>query len=120
MFRGIGRDEKHSKSAGTVSVDDVDWTKLVKTSVVEKSSSTVRKGQLRDTCSAGSDNFETEFKDHELEDGTQALVLFESWEASCVSAIGRRFFDLCRGLCAGSSGEDVMTPQKRALSKTNT
>ena len=115
MFRGTWRDEKHGQSVGTVSVDDVDWTKLVITSEDEKSSSTVRKGQLRDTCSVGSDNFETEFKDHELEDGTQALVLFESWEASCVSAIGRRFFDLCQGRCARSSGEDVMTPQKEPL-----
>ena len=57
VFRGISRDDKHGKPMGTMSVDDVGSTKLISTSEVENSNSTFREGQLRDTCSAGSDKF---------------------------------------------------------------
>ena len=113
MFRGTWRDEKHGPSVRTVSVDDVGWTKPVITSEVENSNSIVRQGQLRDTCSAGSDNFETKFKDHELEDGTQALVPSECREVSCDSAFGRRVLRPMPGpLCGIVGGERDDDPKK--------
>ena len=45
--------------------------------------------------SAGSDIFETKFKDHELED--ESARASECWEASCGTEFGCRFFDRLAG-----------------------
>ena len=44
LFRGIRRDDKRGKPMGTMNVDDVHSTKFIKTSEVENSNSTFRKG----------------------------------------------------------------------------
>ena len=44
VFRGIRRDDRHGKPMETMSVDDVDSTKLIKTSENENSDSISRKG----------------------------------------------------------------------------
>ena len=50
-LRGIWRDDKYGKPMGTISVDGVDSTKLIKTYEVENINSTLRKGQLKDVFS---------------------------------------------------------------------
>ena len=79
------------------------------------------KGQLSCTC-LGSDNFETKFKDHELADGTKALVPLNAGRhrAAQHSDAGSSIDwaeDLCQGRCAGSSEQDVMTRRKKAQKK---
>ena len=63
-----------------------------KTSEVENRNSTLRK-KSRGTFSAASDKFETKFKDHELEDGTIALVLLSTGRRLTAQHSGCRFFD---------------------------
>ena len=94
-----------------MSVDDVGSTKIIKTSEFENSNSTLRKGQLRDTFSAGSDNFEMKLKDHEHESARAS----DCWEASHGSTFGCSFFDRLGGrsmpepLCGfvGGGGDDA-------------
>ena len=104
-----------------MSVEDVDSTKLIKTSEVENSNSTFRKGQLRDTCPAGSDNFETKLKDHELEEGTEALVPLSAGRhlAAQHSDAGSStdWVEDRQGRCADSSEKDLMTAKKYKTQK---
>ena len=110
----VWRDDKHGKPMGTMSADDVVST--IKTSEVENTNSAFRKGQLKDIFSAGSDKFETKYKDHEFEDGAKALVLLSAGRhlvaqhSDAGSSIDWAE-DLCQGRCADSSEDDVMIPK---------
>ena len=67
VFCGIWRDDRHGKPMGTMSVD-VDSTKLIKTSEVGNSNSSLwKKGAHEEThVQLARVKFEMQFKDHEL------------------------------------------------------
>ena len=121
VYRGIRRDDKLGKPMETMRVDDVDSTKLIKTSEVENSNSTHRNGQRRDTSSVGSDNFETKFKDHEPEDTKAFVPLSAGIHLAAQHSDAGSSIDwveeLCQGRCAGSSEEHVLTWPKTSLSR---
>ena len=109
VFRGIWRDERHGKPMGTMSVDDVDSAKLIKTSEVENKNTAFRMEQLRDTYSAGSVIFETNCKDHGLKDGTKARL---SIRMQVLRSSGRKIYAKA---AVRVFHEDVMTPTKNPL-----